>query len=206
MEIQTRRHILEIWRATVDYSYRDEKWTMGRPERAKFDHGRRAAADHPVSRHHHRVAGHRQRRPDGGRRPRLPELAWQCDGHPAPADQVHRRLHGHLPGRRDAGLLRGHLLRSGGQPRRTDKPEQRKLHVVDSYSMSVTLCLATLGFLRVYRQGLQSQRMPKTIQEVDELEKLCLTAADRGHGRPAAQLHREHLRSRRPARPDHVRG
>ena len=57
------------------------------------------------------------------------------------------------------------------------KPEQRKLHVVDSYSMSVTLCLATLGFLRVYRQGLRSQRM---LQEVDELEKLSsqrLTAA-----------------------------
>ena len=29
MEIQTRRHILEIWRATVDYSYRDGKWTWG---------------------------------------------------------------------------------------------------------------------------------------------------------------------------------
>jgi hypothetical protein len=57
------------------------------------------------------------------------------------------------------------------------KPEQRKLHVVDSYSMSVTLCLSTLGFLRVYRQGLRSQRM---LQEVDRLEKLSsqrLTAA-----------------------------
>ncbi len=43
--------------------------------------------------------------------------------------------------------------------------------------MSVTLCLATLGFLRIYRQGLRSQRMR---QEVDQLEKLAsqrLTAA-----------------------------
>ena len=43
--------------------------------------------------------------------------------------------------------------------------------------MSVTLCLATLGFLRVYQQGLRSQRMQ---QEVDQLEKLAsqrLTAA-----------------------------
>ena len=54
-----------------------------------------------------------------------------------------------------------------------------QLHVVDSYSMSVTLCLATLGFLRVYRQGLRAASA-KTIQEVDELEELCsqrLTAA-----------------------------
>jgi hypothetical protein len=29
MEIQTRRQILEIWRATVDYSYRDKKWIWG---------------------------------------------------------------------------------------------------------------------------------------------------------------------------------
>ena len=26
MEIQTRRHILEIWRATVEHSYRDGEW------------------------------------------------------------------------------------------------------------------------------------------------------------------------------------
>src|SRR5580693_1057256 len=57
------------------------------------------------------------------------------------------------------------------------KDEQRQLDVVDSYSMSVTLCLSTLGFLQVYRQGLRSA---KTNLEVDELEKLCsdrLTAA-----------------------------
>ena len=29
MEIQTRRHILEIWRATVEYCYRDGKWRWG---------------------------------------------------------------------------------------------------------------------------------------------------------------------------------
>jgi hypothetical protein len=29
MEIQTRRQILEIWRATVDYSYREGEWAWG---------------------------------------------------------------------------------------------------------------------------------------------------------------------------------
>src|SRR6266700_3182225 len=29
MEIQTRRHILEIWRSTVDYSYRRGEWNWG---------------------------------------------------------------------------------------------------------------------------------------------------------------------------------
>ena len=62
-------------------------------------------------------------------------------------------------------------------PRQRSSPSNGKLHVVDSFSMSVTLCLSTLGFLRIYRQGLRSQRMR---QEVDQLEKLCsqrLTAA-----------------------------
>ena len=82
------------------------------------------------------------------------------------------------------------------------KSEQRALHVVDSYSMSVTLCLATLGFLRVYRQGLRSQRMQRRGRRTGAA---LLTAADRGHGRPAPQLHRQHLRPRRAVRPDAVR-
>ena len=55
--------------------------------------------------------------------------------------------------------------------------EQRRLYVVDSFSMSVTLCLAALGFLRTYRQSLRSQRM---LTEIAEIEALCsqrLTAA-----------------------------
>ena len=40
MEIQTRRHILEIWRATVDYSYRDGDMDLGRPERTELDQRR----------------------------------------------------------------------------------------------------------------------------------------------------------------------
>ena len=79
-------------------------------------------------------------------------------------------------------------------------PSQRKLHVVDSYSMSVTLCLSALGFLRVYRPDVRS---PKTLKRSTSWRAL-LAAADRGHGRPAAQLHREHLRPERPARSDDV--
>ena len=55
--------------------------------------------------------------------------------------------------------------------------EQRRLHVVDSFSMSVTLCLAVLGFTRAYRQTLRSARL---ISEADELYQLAsqrLTAA-----------------------------
>lgn len=55
--------------------------------------------------------------------------------------------------------------------------EQRELGVVDSYSMSVTLCLAALGFLNIYRG---KTRRDSTIARIDELRaatSLRLTAA-----------------------------
>ena len=159
MEIQTRRHILEIWRATVDYSYRDGKWNWGGRS------GRNSISDaeqlltilYPATAIESLKRG--QRRRDGGRRPRLPALAGQRDGHPAAADRVHRTstcAPTWSTGRPTSpGTPTSRRRRTG---RRAVKDEQRQLHVVDSYSMSVTLCLATLGFLRVYRQGLRSQR------------------------------------------------
>ena len=69
MEIQTRRHILEIWRATVDYSYRDGEWHWGGRS------GRNSISDaeqlltilYPATAIVSLKA--RQRRPDRGRRP-----------------------------------------------------------------------------------------------------------------------------------------
>ena len=205
MEIQTRRHILEIWRATVDYCYRDGKWSWGGRS------GRNSISDaeqlltilYPAT--------------------AIESL--KVDSVDQTADDVLEYLRSlgnalDIPRR----LIRfiGEYMRTylvDGTPdfsgdsyfdlttaRRTErqaaevKAEQRTLHVVDSYSMSVTLCLATLGFLRVYRQGLRSQRMHR--RRSTSWSELSSTAADRGHGRPAAQLHRQHLRPRatRPAR------
>ncbi|MGV9993378.1 SCO2524 family protein [Streptomyces sp. NPDC003374] len=55
--------------------------------------------------------------------------------------------------------------------------EQREVPVVDSYSMSVTLCLATLGFLRVYRGRTQRASTRKQIDELWEAASTRLTAA-----------------------------
>jgi hypothetical protein len=43
--------------------------------------------------------------------------------------------------------------------------------------MSVSLCLAALGFLQVYREGIRSQRMQREIGEPEELSSKRLTAA-----------------------------
>jgi hypothetical protein len=176
MEIQTRRHILEIWRAAVDHCYRKGQWTWGGRS------GRNSISDaeqlltilYPAT--------------------AIDSL--NVDTVDETADDVLdylRSLGNAMDIPRQLMKFIGEYMRSylvdgtpdfsgatyfdAEDPEAPVKDEQRRLHVVDSYSMSVTLCLATLGFLRVYRQGLRS---PKTIQEVDELEKLCsqrLTAA-----------------------------
>jgi hypothetical protein len=180
MEIQTRRHILEIWRSTVDYSYRRGEWNWGGRS------GRNSISDaeqlltilYPAT-----------------------AVSWlKLDSVDQTADDVleylrplgnpvdiPRRLISFIGDYMRTYLVDGMPDFSGDSYFEPDdseagdagqvKPEQRGLHVVDSYSMSITLCLATLGFLRIYRQSLRSQR---NIQEVDQLEQLCsqrLTAA-----------------------------
>ncbi len=55
--------------------------------------------------------------------------------------------------------------------------EQGKLGVVDSYSMSVTLCLATLGFLKVYETSTTRPEVRRALGELREATNLRLTAA-----------------------------
>jgi hypothetical protein len=69
-------------------------------------------------------------------------------------------------------------VEAGGPETATE--EQRALDVVDSFSMSTTLTLSVLGFLRVLRGGI---RNPTTLAQLDHLQDLSsarLTAAMAG--------------------------
>ncbi|MFD5633047.1 SCO2524 family protein [Streptomyces sp. NPDC127077] len=55
--------------------------------------------------------------------------------------------------------------------------EQREFDVVDSYSMSVSLCLATLGFLKVYRNTTTRASAVARIEELRQDTSDRLTAA-----------------------------
>jgi hypothetical protein len=176
MEIQTRRQILEIWRATVDYCYRGGEWAWG----GRVGRNSVSDAEQLLTILY----------------PAIAVESLKVDVVDQTADDVleymrslgnamdiPRRLVGFIRDYMDTYLVDGAPDFSGGtyfDPEDDDggiKPEQMKLHIVDSYSMSITLCLSTLGFLRVYRQGLRSKQM---LRDVDELEKLSsqrLTAA-----------------------------
>jgi hypothetical protein len=180
MEIQTRRHILEIWRSTVDYSYRQGEWNWGgRSDRNSISDAEQLLTIlYPTT----AVASLKLDSVDQTADDVLDYL--RPLGNPV---DIPRRLIKFIGEYMHTYRVNGVPDFSGGSYFEAEagdagdagevRPEQRALHVVDSYSMSVTLCLATLGFLRVYRQSLRTQR---NIQEVDQLEQLCsqrLTAA-----------------------------
>src|SRR3984957_18945278 len=187
MEIQTRRHILEIWRATVEHCYRDRKWRWGGRsgrnsisdaeqlltilypattiESLKVDSVDETANDVlaylsslgnevDIPRQLMKVIGEYMN-------------TYLVDGTPDFSGDTYYEA--------DETYEVGESATATATPE--VKEEQRKLHVVDSYSMSVTLCLATLGFLRVYQQGLRSQRMQHEVEQLEKLASQRLTAA-----------------------------
>lgn len=177
MEIQTRRQILETWRATVDYSYRKGDWHWGgrRGRNSISDAEQLLTILYPAT----------------------AVESLKVDAVDQTADDVLeylRPLGNALDIPRRLITYIGDYMRtyvaddtpdfSGAsyfdtEPDETSevRPEQARLHVVDSYSMSITLCLATLGFLRVYRRGIRSQRMLDEIDELTRLSSQRLSAA-----------------------------
>lgn len=180
MEIQTRRQILEIWRAAVDYAYRDGKWTWGGRS------GRNSISDaeqlltilYPAT----AIGSLKLDSVDQTADDVLDYLRSLGN-----ALDIPRRLVAFITDYMRTYVVDGTPDFSGDTYFDAEdgegaavKAEQRQLHVVDSYSMSITLCLATLGFLRVYRQGVRSPRMVEEVNELEALASQRLTAAMAG--------------------------
>jgi hypothetical protein len=178
MEIQTRRHILEIWRATVNHCYHDGKWSWG-----GHRSGRNSISDaellltilYPAS------------AIDSLKIDQVDQTADDVVDYLRSlgnALDIPRQLIGALSEYMRAYLVDGTQDFSGDsyfdvfeEDEATPRPEQLRLHVVDSYSMSVSLCLATLGFLKIYREGIKSPRMRREVDELEKLSSKRLTAA-----------------------------
>jgi hypothetical protein len=179
MEIQTRRHILELWRATVDYCYRDGDWIWGGGL-----NGRNSISDteqlltilYPATAIGSLNFGSVDETTDD-----VLEYLRSLGN----AVDIPNRLVSIIDDYMRTYTNDGTPDFSGGtylEPRKPEEatavqPAQMKLEVVDSYSMSVTLCLATLGFLRTYRRSLRSQRMLEKVDELERLSSRRLTAA-----------------------------
>jgi hypothetical protein len=176
MEIQPRRDILELWRATIDFCYGKEGWSWGGQA------GRNSVSDaeqlltilYPATVIQSLAVGSVDQTSDDvlnylhslGNGVDIPQRLVEFIG-----EYMRTYL---VDGTPD---FSGGTYFTSGDKAATIAPAQQGLDVVDSYSMSLTLCLSTLEFLRVYRQGVRGARMQEQIQELEKLCRQRLSAA-----------------------------
>jgi hypothetical protein len=175
MRIQPRRQILDVWRAVVRASFQEGVWVWGgRDERNSISDAEQVlcllypateltnlALDRPDAMAEDVALA---LEPLGGPRT-IPQkvidvlteyITRYTDDHGEPIFAGGSYLHTDDQDSPDAA----------GPQRITD--EQRVIGVVDSYSMSVTLCLATLGFLSVFKPLV---RRPALVEKIEHLER-----------------------------------
>ncbi|WP_322758941.1 SCO2524 family protein [Frankia sp. Cr2] len=180
MRIQPRQHILDIWRAVLATSYPDGSWVWGGRDESNSisDAEQLLCILYPAT----TIENLGLDRPDAiaddvrttlkplGDSNRIPRVIVEILG-----EYIDR----YSDEKGQPVFTGGRYLRreaSGRQPSAT--VEQLELDVVDAYSMSVTLCLAALGFLNVYKPIVE--RRPEARRKIDEIHSSTsrrLTAA-----------------------------
>ncbi|MEE1668730.1 SCO2524 family protein [Streptomyces sp. WAC07094] len=177
MQIKPRQHLLDIWQAVARDSFDGGEWAWGKRggESSVSDAERLLCLLYPAT----EIPAFRLDDPD----------TTQDD-----VQKVLRKAGGRLEVPAKLVLAAAQFMRmhTGEDKRPTfaggsyfvsaDKDrdlteEQRELGVVDSYSMSITLCLATLGFLKVYESKTRRSDVLETIQELRAATSNRLTAA-----------------------------
>ncbi|MEU8172457.1 SCO2524 family protein [Microbispora hainanensis] len=177
MKLQPRQQLLELWEAAARASYRDGVWTWGGRDGSNSisDAEQLLCFMYPAS----ELPGFRLDTPDETADDVLAALAVLGDSVEIP--KLLLKIIGQYL--RTYTAEDGRPLFSGGtyfQPLDDESkvtPEQLQLDVVDSFSMSVTLALGTLGFLKVFRQSVRRESIRREIRELEDLASKRLSAA-----------------------------
>ncbi|MEN3357367.1 MAG: hypothetical protein V7637_1349 [Mycobacteriales bacterium] len=177
MRIQPRQQLLDIWRATARASYPNGAWVWGGRDKANSisDAEQLLCILYPNS----EVPTFKVDVPNEASEDVLESLAALGSGIEIP--QVLIRAFGeYLSTYRTADgtpVFSGDTYFSSLEPDTDLTPDQRALDVVDSYSMSVTLCLAGLGFLKVFREQVRREALKREVDELSAAASDRLTAA-----------------------------
>ncbi|WP_327288336.1 SCO2524 family protein [Streptomyces sp. NBC_01198] len=177
MRIKPRRHLLDIWQAVSRHSFEDGEWAWGEwgGRSSVADAERLLCLMYPAT----EIPSFRLDDPDTVERDVLTALKGVGGRVELPAKLV--RVLGEFmrtyttPDKRPS--FAGGYSFDACDPGRELSEEQRQLDVVDSFSMSITLCLATLGFLKVYQSTTRRGEMRALIEEVRVAAETRLTAA-----------------------------
>ncbi|MFF1272940.1 SCO2524 family protein [Streptomyces marokkonensis] len=176
MRIKPRQHLLSMWQALARHSFTDGVWSWD--ERG----GRSSVADaerllcllYPAT----EIQTFRLDAPDTTQPDVSAALRDVGDATDIPLKLVEvlgEFMERHRRGTAPA-FAGGHYF-APADPTRELTADQREIDVVDSYSMSVSLCLATLGFLKVYRGRTGRQSTLDRIERLRRDTSARLTAA-----------------------------
>ncbi|MCW2914975.1 MAG: hypothetical protein JWN52_3043 [Actinomycetia bacterium] len=177
MKIQPRQQLLEIWRAAAKAIVTDGEWVWGGRDASSSisDAEQLLCLMYPAS----VVSNFRLDSPDETSDDVLAVLRELGD-----AVEIPRRLtdviRTYVTSYTDdngAPVFSGGSYFGSSEPGRDPTPDQVEVGVVDSYSMSVTLMLATIGFIRVFRSGIRADDLRRDLDELEAMASSRLTAA-----------------------------
>jgi len=177
MQIKPRQHLLDIWQAIARHSFDDGQWAWGKwgGESSVADAERLLCLLYPAT----EIPAFRLDDPDTTQDD-VQKVMRKAGGRlEIPANLVTAAaqfMRTHTSDDKRPTFAGGYYFVSRDKNQDLTK-EQRELGVVDSYSMSITLCLATLGFLKVYESKTRRSDVLETIQELRTATNNRLTAA-----------------------------
>ncbi|MYR63185.1 hypothetical protein GTY54_45625 [Streptomyces sp. SID625] len=177
MQIKPRQHLLDIWRATARHSFEDGKLLTGDTDgmSSVADAERLLCLLYPAT----EVPAFRVDQPDTTERDVLRAVERVGSRLEIPLNLITaltQFMRTHTGADDSPTFAGGHYFKpaeAGGELTH----DQAQLGVVDSYSMSVTLCLATLGFLKVYETTTTRPEVRRAVEELREATNARLTSA-----------------------------
>lgn len=179
MRIRPRQHLLETWRAVAEASFQDGEWSWGGRS------GRNSISDAeqllcimaPAT----KIPYFKIDVPDETAEDVLRSLRRIGDSVELPRRIIrvlgdYFRTYTDEDGR--PSFSAGSYLRTGEEDDGvTPSPRQLHLDVVDSLSVSVQLCLAAIGFLKVFQGVIRREELRREVEEVERLASQRLSAA-----------------------------
>ncbi|GAA3397496.1 SCO2524 family protein [Cryptosporangium minutisporangium] len=177
MKAQPRQHLLDIWEATARVTVVDGTWQWGGRVggNSVSDAEQLLCLMYPAS----EVKSLKLDQPDQTARESVQALALLGDN-----IEIPRRLVGVLTeymtnyvDDNGAPIFSGDSYFGPHDNPELVSPEQRALPIVESFSVSLTLTLATLGFVRIFRSKVTRDDILKDIDALEHLASRRLTAA-----------------------------
>lgn len=177
MQIKPRQHLLDIWQAIARHSFDGGEWVWGTwgGQSSVADAERLLCLLYPAT----EIPAFRLDDPDTTQEDVQKSLKTAGGRLEIPANVVMAAaefMRTHTGNDKRPSFAGGYYFGSRDKDRDLTE-EQRELGVVDSYSMSITLCLTTLGFLKIYESKTRRSDVQETIQELRIATSNRLTAA-----------------------------